>query len=196
MLRRIGLILCVLGLVATVVACSGPDKTLTTKISDLESKVTALQTKVDASAQTETTLKNDLTAAQNTVKQLTTRLTTVETSVQNIINPPLALSIKSLTSPVLQGNKATLVVKTDPGARCSLSVKLPAGQTPPSNLTDKTAGKNGEVSWTWTVAKTLPAGSYAIQVSAAYEGKTASQNTNLVVTAPAPAPAPAKPATK
>ena len=68
------------------------------------------------------------------------------------------------------------------------------GQTPPSGLADKTAGRSGEVVWTWKVAKTIPAGSYAVQISAAYEGKSASQNTNLVVTAPVPAPA--KPATK
>jgi hypothetical protein len=196
MLRRIGLVLCVLGLVAAVVACSGPDKTLTTKVTDLEAKVTALQTKVDTSATTETSLRTDLTAAQNTVKQLTTRVTTLETSLQNYINPPLALEVKSLTSPVLQGASVTLVVKTDPGARVSVSLKLPAGQIPPSSLTDKTAGKNGEVTWTWKVAKTLAAGSYAVQVTAAYEGKTASQSTNLVVTAPAPAPAPAKTTTK
>ncbi len=184
MLRRIGLIVCILGVVATLAACTGD----TTKVTDLEKKVADLQTKVDASVQTETSLRTDLTAAQNQVKQLTTRVTTLETSLQNHINPPLALEVKGLTSPVLQGASATLTVKTDPGARVSVSVKVPAGQTAPS-LGDKTAGRNGEITWTWKVAKTLPAGSYAVQISASHEGKTASQNTNLVVNAPAPAPA-------
>ncbi len=189
MLRRISLLVCVLGLVATVVACTGPDKTLTTNVTDLQTKVTALQTKVDAATAADASLKTDLTAAQTTVKQLTTRVTTLETALQNHINPPLVLEIKSLTSPVLQGGKVTLLVNADPGARVSISLKLPTGQLPPSGLTDKTAGKNGQVTWTWTLAKTLPAGSYAVQISSAYQGKTASQSTNLVVNAPAPAPA-------
>ncbi len=189
MLRRIALLVCVLGLVATVVACSGPDKTLTTKVTDLEAKATALQTKVDAATAADTTLRTDLTAAQTTVKQLTTRVTTLETALQNHINPPLVLEIKSLTSPALQGSKVTLVANADPGARVSISLKLPTGQARPNGLTEKTAGKNGQVTWTWTVAKTLPAGSYAIQITSAYQGKTASQSTNLVVNAPAPAPA-------
>jgi hypothetical protein len=187
MLRRIGVILCILGLVATLAACTA-DKTLTTKVTDLETKVAALQTKVDAATQTETTLRTDLTTAQNQVKALTARVTQVETSLQNHINPPLTLEIKSLTSPVLQGASVTLVVKTDAGARVSAKMTVPAGQTAPT-LGDKTAGRNGEVTFTWKVAKTLPAGSYAIQVSGAYEGKTASQSTNLIVNAPAPAPA-------
>ncbi len=193
MMRRIGVILCVLGLVAAVVACSGPDKTLTTKVTDLETKVAALQAKVDTSATTESSLKTDLASAQTTIKGLTARVTQLETSLQNHINPPLVLEVKSLTSPVVQGNNVTLVVKADPGARVSVKMTVPAGQTAPS-IGDKTAGRNGEASFSWKVAKTLPAGSYAIQITSAYQGKTASQNSNLVVTAPA---APAKaPATK
>jgi outer membrane murein-binding lipoprotein Lpp len=192
MLRRIAILVCVLGLVATVVACSGPDKTLTTNVTDLTAKVTALQTKVDAATAADTSLRTDLTAAQNTVKQLTTRVTTLETALQNHINPPLVLEIKSLTSPVLQGGKVTLVAKADPGARVAISLKLPTGQAQPGGLGEKTADKNGQVTWAWTVAKTLPAGSYPILIASSYEGKTASQSTNLVVTAPAPAPAPVK----
>jgi len=187
------LLLCVLGLVATVVACSGPDKTLTTKVTDLEAKIAALQTKVDAATSADGTLRTDLTAAQNSIKQLTTRTTTLETSVQNIVNPPLVLEVKSLTTPVLQGAKTTLVVHADPGARVSIGLKLPAGQDLPRGLTDKTAGKDGMVTWTWTVAKTLGAGSYPIQVTSNFNNKSASASTTLVVTAPAPAPA--KPAT-
>jgi len=198
MLRRVSLLVCIFGLMALVVACSGPStstSTVETKVDGLQTTVTALQTKVDAATQADTALKTELTNQTNLVKQLTTRVTTLETSLQNHINPPLALGIKSLTTPVLQGSTVRLVVTTDPGARCSVSVKYPAGQTPPSGLADKTAGRSGEVVWTWKVAKTIPAGSYAVQVSAAYEGKSASQNTNLVVTAPVPAPA-KKPATK
>ncbi len=189
MLRRVSLLVCILGLAALVVACSGPSKTLETSVKDLQTKVDGQQAKVDAATQADTTLKTDLATQTNLVKQLTTRVTTLETALQNHINPPLALEIKSLSSPVLQGGNVTLVIKTDPGARVSVSLKLPAGQKAPSGLSDKTAGRNGEVTWTWKVAKTLPAGSYAVQVSAAYQGKTASQNTNLVVNAPAPAPA-------
>ena len=189
MLRRMSLLMCILGLVATVVACSGPDKTLTTKITDLEAKVATLQTKVDAATAADTALKTDVTNVQNSVKQVTAKTTALETTLQNYINPPLVLEVKSLTSPVLQGAKTTLVVKADPGARVAVSLKLPAGQSAPSGLGEKTAGKDGQVTWTWTVAKTLPAGSYPILVASSHEGKTASQSSNLVVTAPAPAPA-------
>ena len=188
MLRRIGVLLCILGLVATLVACSGPDKTTTTNITDLQTKVAAMQKTVDASTAADTALRTDLTAAQATIKQLTTRITTLETNLQNHINPPLVLEIKSLSSPVLQGAGVTLVVKADPGARVSVSMKVPTGQTAPK-LGDKTIGKNGEATWTWNVAKTLPAGTYAIQITSVLQGKSASANGNLVVNAPAPAPA-------
>jgi len=183
MLRRISVIVCILGLVATVVACSGPDKTLTTKVTDLEAKVAALQTKVDAATAADTTMKTDLTNVQNSVKQLSTTVTSLDTKLTNHINPPLVLEVKSLTSPVVQGTKTTLVVKADPGARVAVVVKLPAGQKIPSGLGEKTAAKDGSVSWTWTVDKTLPAGSYPVQVTSLYQGKTASQSTNLVVNA-------------
>ena len=188
MLRRIGVLVCILGLVATLVACSGPDKTLTTNVTDLQTKVTAMQKTVDASTAADTALRTDLTTAQNQVKQLTTRVTTLETALQNHVNPPLVLEIKSLTSPVLQGARVTLVVKADAGARVSVSMKVPSGQTAPK-LGDQTVGRNGEATWTWNVAKTLPAGTYAIAISSAYQGKTASANGNLVVNAPTPAPA-------
>jgi hypothetical protein len=189
MLRRASLVACILGLVALVVACSGPDKTLETSVKGLQTKIDALQAKVDTATQADTTLKTDLATQTNLVKQLQTKVTALETTLQNHMNPPLALEIKSLTSPVLQGGSVTLVVKTEPGARVSVSLKLPAGQIPPSGLTDKTTGKNGEAKWTWKVAKNLPAGSYVVQVSAQYQNRSASGNTNLVVTAPAPAPA-------
>lgn len=200
MLRRISLLVCILGLVATVVACSGPDKTLTTKVTDLEAKVAALQTKVDAATAADTALKTDVTNTQNSVKQLTTNVSQLGTQLANHINPPLVLEVKSLTSPVLQGGKVTLVAKADPGARVTASLKLPAGQKAPSGLGEKTAAKDGSVTWTFSVDKKLAAGSYPVQITSAYQGKSASQSTNLVVNAPAPAPAkpattPAKPAT-
>jgi hypothetical protein len=146
MLRRVSLLVCIFGLMALVVACSGPSTSTSTspsaaetKVAELQTTVTALQTKVDAATQADTALKTELTNQTNLVKQLTTRVTTLETSLQNHINPPLALGIKSLTTPVLQGDTVRLVVTTDPGARCSVSVKYPRRSDPAK----RTHGQDG-----------------------------------------------------
>ncbi|MCX6099459.1 MAG: hypothetical protein NTX69_05535, partial [Candidatus Bipolaricaulota bacterium] len=84
MLRRVSLLVCIFGLMALVVACSGPStstSTVETKVDGLQTTVTALQTKVDAATQADTALKTELANQTNLVKQLTTRVTTLETSL-------------------------------------------------------------------------------------------------------------------
>ncbi|MEW5826252.1 MAG: Lpp/OprI family alanine-zipper lipoprotein [Candidatus Bipolaricaulota bacterium] len=195
MVRRVGIVACVLGVLAMVVACSGPStddfSSLQTKVNELEATVSSLQTKVDTASQTANTAKTDAAAAKteatnanNAVKQVQGKVATVETRLENYINPPLTLELVSLTTPIEPGKTAKLVMKTWPGAVCSITLNYPADQELPRGLGEKKADRNGEVSWSFRVAKTVAPGAYGIEVLAMADDKTTKATTNLVVVAP------------
>lgn len=198
MVRRVGVVACVLGVLAMLVACTGPSKETTDKISALESKVSqlettvaSLQTKADSATATANTAKTDAAAAKtdatnarNSVSQVQSTVAAVQSRLENYINPPLTLDLVSLTTPLEPGKTAKLVMKTWAGAVCSINLKYPADLELPRGLGEKKAGRNGEVSWSFRVDKAVAPGAYGIEVIATLDGKTAKATTNLVIVAP------------
>lgn len=75
------------------------------------------------------------------------------------------LEIVSVTSPVRAGANATLIAKTTPGASCGITVYYKSGPSSAQGLGPKTAGANGEVSWTWKVGSRTSAGTWRIVVN-------------------------------
>ncbi|WP_238186487.1 pilus assembly protein [Paenibacillus sp. L3-i20] len=55
-------------------------------------------------------------------------------------------------SPLRPGNKATVIVKTKPGAVVSLGVMYKSGSSKAKHLGEATADENGYVQWTWHVS--------------------------------------------
>lgn len=94
---------------------------------------------------------------------------------------PLTLDIVSVTSPALRGEKATLIARTLPEAKCTITVYYKSGASQASGLGPKVADGKGRVSWTWKVAGTTPPGTYRIVVTANLHGQSITRSTSFVV---------------
>ncbi|MFF2889022.1 TadE/TadG family type IV pilus assembly protein [Paenibacillus sp. NPDC057967] len=77
----------------------------------------------------------------------------------------LPLHIVSIEpTPVRPGNKATVIVKTEPGAVVSLGVNYKSGASKAKHLGDATADENGYVEWTWHVSGNTTPGIWELAV--------------------------------
>lgn len=86
------------------------------------------------------------------------------------------------SSPVNPGEKAKITVKTLPGARCTIELKLKSGQlSKAKGLEPKIAGKDGKVRWSWTVGGRTSPGKYPITVRAVLGDQKTATRTTLVV---------------
>jgi len=72
--------------------------------------------------------------------------------------------------PVQPGRKATLVIRTEPGAAVDLSVIYKSGLSQAKYLGSATADASGLVSWTWHVSGRTTPGQWSLRVSSA-EGR-------------------------
>ena len=196
MLRRLGVLLCVVGLLAFAVGCGGPSEksftelsdqvaALAKQITDLQASTASLQTKVDQATQATTAVRAEVTNQGSSVKQLTTKLSALETALQNHMDPPLIVEVTTLTSPVKAGDKVQLAAKTRAGTRCAIAITYPAEtKIKAPKLRDEVADKSGKVDWSWKVDKKLPAGTYTVKITATLGGKTTTQNATFTVTVP------------
>ena len=114
-------------------------------------------------------------STSTTTTQTTTITPTIPTS-------PLSLQIVSVTSPIAAGANATLSVKTEPGANCTITVYYKSGPSSATGLTPKTTDSNGNVSWTWEVGSNTTPGSWRIVVTASLGGQTVQQEVYFTVT--------------
>ena len=81
-----------------------------------------------------------------------------------------ALTITSLTSPVLLNHSAKLVAKTVPGETCHLRYTTPAGvDSSVDGLGNAKASYEGVVSWTWRIRGGTPAGTGLVHVTCGSE---------------------------
>lgn len=75
-------------------------------------------------------------------------------------------------NPVRPGRKATLVIRTKPGAYVDLSVLYKSGQSQAKHLGNALADANGTVSWTWHVSGRTTPGEWSLKVTGAgHEGQ-------------------------
>ncbi len=73
-------------------------------------------------------------------------------------------------NPVKPGRKATLVIRTKPGATVDLSILYKSGQSQAKHLGSATADASGLISWTWHVSGRTTPGQWSWQVSNANGG--------------------------
>jgi hypothetical protein len=83
------------------------------------------------------------------------------------------LSVKGVAG---SSTDATVSVKTLPGAKCTVKINGPNGLSTDSRLKDKTADKQGSVSWTWSAGPSVTGGVWNITVAATLSGETVTQN--------------------
>ena len=76
----------------------------------------------------------------------------------------LTQKLVSLTSPIHRGASATIVVRTQVGARCVITVYYKSGPSKAKGLGPKIAGPDGRCSWTWMVGTNTTLGTWSIVV--------------------------------
>lgn len=92
-----------------------------------------------------------------------------------------SLAVESITSPVMPGANATMIVKTDPGAKCVVEVTYGQTKAVDNGLIQKIADKEGGASWTWKVAPTAPEGKWPAKVTCTNKKSSTIAQGELVV---------------
>lgn len=94
------------------------------------------------------------------------------TPVKQADNVPTGASVQMITSPVKPGSNASMTVKTNGGAVCTISVIYDKTPSADSGLTSKTADEYGMVSWSWTVESSVPIGKWPAKVTCLHNERT------------------------
>ena len=83
-------------------------------------------------------------------------------------NARVGVAVTFIQSPVQAGSNSALSISTSGGANCTILVTYNNGVTSKdSGLSQKTADAYGQLSWTWTVEKTVPPGKYQVKATCA-----------------------------
>ncbi len=69
------------------------------------------------------------------------------------------------TDTVKIGDKATVTIKAKPFARYNIAVLYQYGKSRSQALKEKTADKNGYVSWKWRVTEAVESGTHKVEIS-------------------------------
>jgi len=106
---------------------------------------------------------NTLKAA--VVADTTTTSVPVVKHVEPGTNIPESASVQSITSPVMPGDNASIIIKTNPGSWCTITAVYDNVPSKDSGLSGKTSDDFGSVTWTWTVESSVPVGSWPVTVT-------------------------------
>ena len=113
----------------------------------------------------------------------------VDVAPRQEIKPPtmspdaaVSASVQMLTSPIMPGDNASITVKTNPKAVCSIVVEYDDVASNDSGLSLKTADEFGNVSWSWTVEPEVPLGTWPVDVTCAHNEKSAMVRGDVEVT--------------
>ncbi|MEO5499004.1 MAG: hypothetical protein ABIR46_00725 [Candidatus Saccharimonadales bacterium] len=90
-------------------------------------------------------------------------------------------SVQMLTSPVVPGSNASVMIRTNPGATCVITVEYDKVPSKDSGLTQKTADEFGMVEWAWTVEDTTPLGKWPVTMTCANQKNSAMTRGDLEV---------------
>lgn len=96
-------------------------------------------------------------------------------------NAIMSASIQTITSPVVPGSNASVMVRTNPLATCTVSVVYDKTSSKDSGLGAKKADEYGLVEWTWTVENNVPLGEWPVKVTCANKKHTAVVENDLRV---------------
>lgn len=95
----------------------------------------------------------------------------------------VGITVENVTSPVAPGQNASIMVKTNPGATCSISVVYGTNASKDSGLIDKKADEYGLAEWTWSLEPSVPLGNWPVKVTCANAKKSAVVQNDLQVKA-------------
>lgn len=78
---------------------------------------------------------------------------------------PLGVSVQTFTPEAKPGDNASVTIRTNPEAECSVVVKYGTTQAVDSGLVPKLADEYGVASWSWTIAPGAAAGEAPVTVT-------------------------------
>lgn len=108
---------------------------------------------------------------------------TVQTPSKPSEDAKVSAAIQSFTTPVRPGSNASISIHTLAGAACSIEVVYKDKQvSTDSGLMPKVADEFGIVSWTWSVESFRPVGTWPVNITCAYNSRSAYLRGDLVVT--------------
>ena len=100
------------------------------------------------------------------------------------VNVPEGAAIETLTSQVVVGGTVIVNVKTNPLSTCTIAVGYDKVFSKGVGLLDKVADDFGVVSWTWNIDKTIPEGSWPLNVNCSLNKQSAFVQAYILVTKP------------
>ena len=98
-------------------------------------------------------------------------------------NANVGVSVQVITSPVKPGENASVSIRTNQLADCTISVKYGDVTAADSGLVKKKADEFGLASWAWTVAPDAPEGAWPVRITCANQKKSGMVEASLVVKA-------------
>ncbi len=98
---------------------------------------------------------------------LTTAKTVIKSPVQIDDTAKVGVSSQTFTDTVALGKNASIFIKTNPGAACSIRVEYNKEASTDSGLVPKKADEYGVTSWAWTVETSRPLGKWPVTVTCA-----------------------------
>ncbi len=90
-------------------------------------------------------------------------------------------SVQTVTPEVKPGENASLSIRTNPEAECSIVVKYGTVNAVDSGLAPKLADEFGVASWSWTVAASTPAGKWPADVTCKNKKHSAMVRAELLI---------------
>lgn len=76
----------------------------------------------------------------------------------------MSAAVQSLTSPITAGSNASIIIKTNASANCTIVVMYDKVASVDSGLVPKVADEFGIATWTWTVEASVPLGTWPVKV--------------------------------
>lgn len=101
--------------------------------------------------------------------------------VQQDPNAPVGVAIQAFTTPVAPGDNASMSIRTNPNAECTITVTYDKVESKDSGLIPKIADEYGMVSWAWTVEDTTPLGKWPAKVTCTRDDKSGVAQGDLVI---------------
>jgi micrococcal nuclease len=94
---------------------------------------------------------------------------------------PLNVKVTAYSKSVRAGSNASIAIKTNPGADCTINVEYASGASTAAGLEPKQAGTTGSVVWKWKVGSHTTKGSWPITIECDHGGRSGTVTRNFTV---------------
>jgi hypothetical protein len=94
---------------------------------------------------------------------------------------PIPVKVTSVSKSVRRDGTASVAIKTNPGATCSIDVQYKSGSATAKGLDPKKAGTTGSVVWKWKVGRNTTKGTWPIEIDCRLGDRTGSASTKFTV---------------